>query len=59
MKIILQIISLVGLLLTIIPPVLFFTGTIGHSQQNVLMFFGAVIWFVSAFFWLGKKAKAV
>lgn len=57
MKRILQFISLAGLLLTIFPPVLFFQGNISHSRQNFLMLIGAVIWFVSAFFWLGKKKK--
>ena len=57
MKQILQFLSLVGLLMTILPPVFFFLGKISHSIQNLLMLLGAVIWFVSAVFWLGSKAK--
>ena len=57
MKRILQLISLTGLLLTIVPPVLFFIGTISHTTQNMLMLIGAFTWFISAFFWLGKKSK--
>ena len=57
MKRILQIISLAGLLLTIVPPVLFFLGKISYDSQNLLMLVGAFTWFVSAFFWLGRKVK--
>ena len=57
MKRILQLISLIGLLLTIVPPVLFFFGNINQNFQNLLMLIGAFIWFVSAFFWLGIKGK--
>ena len=57
MKQILQFISLVGLLLTILPPVFFFFGKISHTVQNLLMLIGAVVWFGSAVFWLGGKAK--
>jgi len=58
MKRTLQLISLAGLLLTIVPPVLFFLGKISQETQNLLMLIGVFTWFVSAFFWLGKKTKA-
>lgn len=58
MRIVLQILSLIGLLMTIVPPILFFNGKIEQVQQNWYMMFGALIWFVSAFFWLGGKSKA-
>ncbi|MDD4144765.1 MAG: hypothetical protein PHN68_09030 [Prolixibacteraceae bacterium] len=57
MKRILQMISLAGLILTILPSILFFLGEIGHSTQNSWMLAGALIWFVSAVFWLGSKEK--
>lgn len=55
MKAVLQIVSLIGLLLTIVPSILFFLGEIAHQAQNTWMFAGAVIWFISASLWLGKK----
>ncbi len=58
MNTLLKILSLVGLLLTIVPPVLFFAGAIDHSNQNLYLFIGTVLWFGSAWFWLGRKAKA-
>ena len=59
MRIVLQFISLAGLLLTILPPILFFKEDISHTQQNAYMAIGALIWFLSAIFWLGKKSKPV
>jgi hypothetical protein len=58
MKRILQLLSLAGILLTIVPPILYFMGNITQSTQNVLMLVGAITWFFSAFFWLGSKVKA-
>ncbi len=57
MKPILQFFSLVGILLTITPPVLFFLGKISYTSQNFWMLAGAVIWFASASFWLGSVRK--
>lgn len=57
MKRILQLLSLAGLLLTIVPPVFFFLEKISQETQNLLMLIGVFMWFVSAFFWLGKKTK--
>jgi high-affinity Fe2+/Pb2+ permease len=50
-------ISLAGLLLTIVPPFLFFKGAISFAGQNTMMLIGFLAWFVSAWFWLGKRAK--
>lgn len=57
MKYLLQIISLAGILLTIVPPVLFFAGTMSNSIKNLWMLIGTIVWFVTATFWLGKKKK--
>ncbi|NLB25982.1 MAG: hypothetical protein GX820_04735 [Bacteroidales bacterium] len=57
MKRILQIISLAGLILVILPSILFFLGEISRSKLNSLMLAGTVIWFASAVFWLGSKEK--
>ena len=57
MKRILQTISLIGILFTIVPPVLFFNEKINQPQQNWLMLLGAIVWFISAYFWLGRKSK--
>jgi high-affinity Fe2+/Pb2+ permease len=58
MRYLLYILSLAGLLLTIIPPVLMFRGAITPAVQNSLMLAGFLLWFASAWFWLGKKVKS-
>jgi high-affinity Fe2+/Pb2+ permease len=50
-------ISLAGLILTLIPSIIFFAGGIDHSTQNSLVLIGTFLWFVSAGFWLGGKEK--
>jgi hypothetical protein len=51
--------SFLGLLLTIVPAILVFAGTLQIQQHYTLMFIGAIIWFASAPFWmLKKKAQA-
>ena len=57
MKRILQIISLVGLMLTLLPPVFYFYDRISYNSQNILILAGSVIWFASAINWLAVKSK--
>ncbi len=57
MKIFLKIISLIGLLLTMIPPVLIFMGEIELEETKWLMALGMFAWFGSAPFWINKKSE--
>ena len=59
MKRLLQLISIAGLALTIVPPILFFNDAIEKTEQNWLMLVGTIIWFLSASFWLGRDWKSV
>ncbi len=59
MKILLSIISVVGLLLTIIPAFLVFFGSISLEQNKNLMLVGTILWFLTAPFWLNKKTEEV
>ncbi|MDQ3535951.1 MAG: hypothetical protein M3421_10040 [Bacteroidota bacterium] len=58
MKIILILISLVGLILTILPSLLVFTGRIEFSTHKDLMLLGTFLWFISAPFWLNKSKSS-
>jgi hypothetical protein len=58
MKFLLYMISLAGLLLTILPPFLLFRNAITHQEQNTIMTIGFVLWFMSAWFWLGRREKS-
>lgn len=49
-----KIVSLVSLLLTIIPCILFFTGTLGHEAVKTVALIGTVVWFISTPLWMGR-----
>ena len=56
MKSMLKIGSLVGLMMTILPPVLFFLGKMEMASMKLWMGIGMVIWMVTAPFWINKSA---
>ena len=58
MKIILVIVSLIGLVLTLLPSFLVFANAISWDTYLLLMNIGTIMWFVSAPFWMGKKVEA-
>ncbi len=57
MKIILKIISAIGLILTLVPSFMVFSGTITIDSHKWLMLLGTILWFSSAPFWMNKKAS--
>lgn len=52
-----KLLSLVGLLLTAAPAFLVFVGKLPIERHYLLMLIGMVVWFLSAPFWMLKKAK--
>jgi hypothetical protein len=56
MKSILKIFSAVGLILTVVPSFLVFSGAITLDMHKWLMLLGTIIWFFTAPFWMNKKA---
>lgn len=50
--------SFIGLGLTIVPSFLVFQGTLSWDTHAVLMAVGALLWFGTAPFWMGKRAPA-
>ena len=57
MKLVLKIISYVGIGLTIIPSILFLMDKIELPQLKWYMLIGVFMWFGSAVFWVGKGKK--
>jgi hypothetical protein len=55
MRIILIIISFIGLGLTLIPSGLVLTGAMTMDQNKFLMMLGTILWFGSVVFWMNKK----
>lgn len=52
MKRLLQVVSMVGLVLSIVPALLFFQGTVSKPIYYNLMLLGMVTWFSTAIFWI-------
>lgn len=57
-RIILIIISFVGLALTIVPAFLVFFQTMTLDQNKNLMFIGTIMWFITAPFWMKHKKES-
>lgn len=57
MKMILKIISYIGLVLTVIPSFLVFQGVIDLETNNYLMISGTIIWFVTAPRWMNSETE--
>jgi len=57
MKILLKLISLVGLITTIAPPVFFFLEKMEMDSMKFWMGIGMVAWMVTAPFWINKKQE--
>ena len=57
-KIVLKIISYVGLLLTLVPSFLVFTKVIELDNNKILMLIGTILWFGTSPFWMNKSKQA-
>lgn len=56
MKTILKIVSLLGLLFTILPAIAVFNGWIELKVHFILMLIGVFLWFSTAPFWMKSKS---
>ncbi|MCK5456626.1 MAG: hypothetical protein KAI45_05815 [Melioribacteraceae bacterium] len=57
MKTLLKLVSLVGLLATIVPSFLVFADIITLDTNKLLMMLGTLLWFISVPFWMNKKVE--
>ncbi|HLW20276.1 MAG TPA: hypothetical protein VKX33_08135 [Cyclobacteriaceae bacterium] len=57
MKNLIIIISIVGLLLTLVPSFLVFLGLITLETGKTLMLIGTLVWFITAPSWMNKKEE--
>lgn len=55
MRILLIVISIIGLMLTIIPSMLVFTQNITLETHKYLMAIGMILWFGTAVFWIKEQ----
>lgn len=57
MQNVLKIISYIGLLLTVVPAFLVFSGVIDLDSHKALMLLGTLLWFFSAPFWMNRQKQ--
>ena len=57
MKTVLKLVSLIGLLATIVPSFLVFADIITLDTNKLLMIVGTLLWFISAPLWMDKKVE--
>lgn len=50
-----KIASLLALAATIVPSILFFTGTIEHDAVKWTALVGTVVWFIATPMWMGRE----
>ena len=55
MKVVLPIISFIGLALVIGAPIVYLVGSLDKDLMKHLMLAGTILWFASVPFWMGKK----
>ena len=54
MRPLLKLVSLAALVATLLPSVLFFTGTLSHPAVNTVALIGTLTWFVFTPMWMGR-----
>ncbi len=57
LKLLLKIISFLGLFLTVIPSFFVFINKIDINTDKILMLIGTAVWFIISPFWINKEAK--
>ena len=55
MKTICKMISYVGLIVTVVPSMLVFSGMVELETHKVMMLIGMILWFITAPFWMNRQ----
>ena len=55
MKVMLQIVSLIGLALVFVPSLAYLAGVLDKTTMTTIMLIGTLVWFASAPFWMGWR----
>jgi len=58
MRKLLQLISIVALIATLVPAVMFMNGSIDLDMVKTLMTIATFVWFIVTPFWMGREQKA-
>lgn len=57
MKKLLPLISILGLAVVILAPVLYLTGSTDKQSMTNAMLIGTLVWFATVPFWMGKQSS--
>ncbi|MFO7671466.1 MAG: hypothetical protein R6W31_17540 [Bacteroidales bacterium] len=57
MRMIYQLAGLAGLVLVLLPSILFYLGVMEPEKMKSYIFLGTILWFAGAIPWLGRKIK--
>jgi len=58
MRKLLQLISIVALIATLVPAVMFMNGSIDLDMVKTLMTIATFVWFIVTPFWMGREQKS-
>jgi len=58
MRLILQLISFIALVMTVLPAIVYFSGNMELDRVKWLLILATVVWFVVTPFWMGKKEQS-
>jgi hypothetical protein len=58
MRRLLQLASFLALAGILVPPLLYFAGTLAHEPLKVVMLGATILWFVATPFWMNERTQA-
>ena len=58
MRILLQIISAIALVMTVLPSLIYFSGNMELATVKWLLIVASVVWFVATPFWMDRKKES-
>ena len=58
MRLILQTISGIALAMTVLPPLVYFSGNMELDHVKLLLLLASIVWFAVTPFWMGKKEQS-
>ncbi|TWU30244.1 hypothetical protein [Bythopirellula polymerisocia] len=57
MRILLQLVSAIALIATILPSIMFLTGSLDLTQTKLAMLIASVVWFIATPLWMGQPPE--
>ncbi len=58
MRLVLQLISWIALIMTVLPSLIYFSGNMELDHVKLLLIVASVVWFVVTPFWMDRKKQS-